>query len=229
MNRVFLISPANCNGQRAQWILKRDSRSEIAHRLRGVEGVPLGEVFSFLSALYFRGKLAYARAFARPPADGPGVLVITPSAGLLTHDTAIRLSKLRGFGRVPINKNNARYRRSLLRDAKRLAGRVGPGCEIVLLGSIGSGKYLDILTRAVGDQLRVPADFVGMGDMQRGALLLRCVQENRELNYIDINGISTPPTKLRKPIQPLPPASAAQGLRNPYPAPATDKEKFESC
>jgi hypothetical protein len=208
MNRVFLISPANCNGQRAQWILKRDSRSEIAQRLRRTEGVPLGEVFSFLSALYFRGKLAYARAFACPPAEGPGVLIITPSAGLLPHDTAIRLSKLRGFGRVPISKKNALYRRSLLRDVKKLAAAVGPGCEIVLLGSIASGKYLDILTRALGEQLRVPADFVGMGDMQRGALLLRCVQENRELNYIGIAGIPVQPTRLRKSIQPFPTAIA---------------------
>ena len=190
MNRVFLLSPANCNGERARWVLKRNAGSDLALRLRSAEGVPLGEVFSFLSALYFRGKLAYARAFARPPADGQGVLIITPTAGLLPHDVSVRVSRIRGFARVPIDKKNQLYRRSLLRTVRKLAADVGPECEIVLLGSIASGKYLDILTRVLGDQLRVPADFVGLGDMSRGALLLRCVREQRELDYIPAAGLS---------------------------------------
>jgi hypothetical protein len=208
MTRVFLISPANCNGQRAQWILKRNSRSDLAQRLRSGKGVSLGEVFSFLSALYFRGKLAYARAFAQAPPGEAAVLIITPTAGLLPHDMAIQLSKLRGFARVPISKKNALYRRSLLRDVRKLAARVGPDCEIVLLGSIASGKYLDILTRALGDRLRVPVDFIGMGDMERGALLLRCVQDNRELSYIEVAGIPDHLSRRRRPIQPAPPAIA---------------------
>jgi hypothetical protein len=186
MTRVFLVSPANCNGQRARWILKKISKSELAQRLRRGEGVPLGEVFTFLSALYFRGKLAYARAFAKPPPGAAGVWIITPTAGLLPPEMAIRLSKLRGFARVPINKKNQLYRRSLRRDLRKLAAQAGPDCEMVLLGSIATGKYLDILTDGLGDRLKVPADFVGMGDMQRGALLLRCVQDNRELSYIEV-------------------------------------------
>jgi hypothetical protein len=197
MNRVFLLSPANCNGERARWVLKRNAGSDLALRLRSADGVPLGEVFSFLSALYFRGKLAYARAFARPPADGQGVLIITPTAGLLPHDVSVRVSRIRGFARVPINKKNQLYRRSLLRTLRKLAADVGPECEIVLLGSIASGKYLDILTRVLGDQLRVPADFVGLGDMSRGALLLRCVREQRELDYIPAAGLSLRGSKLR--------------------------------
>jgi hypothetical protein len=208
MTRVFLLSPANCGGQRAQWILKRNSRAALAQRLRSGEGVPLGELFSFLSALYFRGKLAYARAFAQPPPGQPGVFIITPTAGLLTHDVAIQLSKLRGFARVPISEKNARYRRSLLRDVRKLAARVGPDCEIVLLGSIASGKYLDILTRALGDRLRVPMDFIGIGDMQRGALLLRCIRDNRQLSYIEVAGIPDRLPRPRRPLQPAPPALA---------------------
>lgn len=184
MNRVFLLSPANCNGERARWVLKPNARSDLAIRLRSTEGAPLGEVFSFMSALYFRGKLAYARAFASPPAGAQGVLIITPTAGLLPCDMAVRLPKLRGFARVPISKKNPLYRRSLFRDVRNLVAKVGPGCEIILLGSIASGKYLDILTDAVGDQLWVPAAFIGRGDMSRGALLLRCVREQRELEYI---------------------------------------------
>jgi hypothetical protein len=190
MNRVFLLSPANCNGERAKWVLKKDGRSDLAKRLRTPAGAPLGEVFSFFSALYFRGKLAYARAFARPPLDRQGVLIITPTAGLVPHDAAIQLSRLRGFARVPIDKRHPLYRRSLARDAKKLAGEIGSDCEVVLLGSIASGKYLDILTQVIGDRLRVPAEFVGLGDMSRGALLLRCVQEQRELEYVTVAGFS---------------------------------------
>jgi hypothetical protein len=184
MNRVFVISPANCNGERARWVLRRNARSDLAQRLRAPGGAPLGEVFTFLSALYFRGKLAYAQTFARPPANGKGVLIITPTAGLLPHDVAIRLSRLRGFSRVPITVKNRLYRYSLLRAVKKLALEIGPDCEVVLLGSIATGKYLDILTEGFGERLLVPADFIGLGDMSRGALLLRCVRENRELDYM---------------------------------------------
>jgi hypothetical protein len=183
MNRVFLLSPANCNGLRARWVLRKNSRSDLARRLRG-SGVPLGEVFSFLSALYFRGKLAYAHAFARPPLNWPGILIITPTAGLLPHDTLIRLPKLRGFARVPIQLKNRLYCSSLRRTAKKLARDIGADCELVLLGSLASGKYLEILSPIFGSRLSVPAEFIGRGDMSRGGLLLRCVRENRQLNYI---------------------------------------------
>jgi hypothetical protein len=156
----------------------------MAERLR-TEGAPIGEVFTYLSALYFRGKLAYARAFARPPQGAGGVLVITPSAGLLPHDTAIRLTQLRGFSRVPIHLKSEGYRSSLKRAVRKLSEQIGPDCEVVLLGSIATGKYLDILIPVLGERLRVPAEFAGLGDMSRGGLLLRCVRENRELSYVE--------------------------------------------
>src|SRR6266545_4614175 len=187
MNRVFVLSPANCNGLRARWLLRKNSRSDLARRLRS-SGVPLGEVFTFLSALYFRGKLSYAQAFARPPSECPGILIITPSAGLLPYDTLIR---------VPIRLKNRLYCSSLRRTATRLASEMGSDCELILLGSIASGKYLDILSPIFGSRLRVPADFIGRGDMSRGGLLLRCVSENRELNYIDPTTLSAPGPKRR--------------------------------
>jgi hypothetical protein len=190
VNRVFLLSPANCNGVRAGWILRPGARSELATRLRTPEGASLAEVYSFLSALYFRGKLAYARAFASPPVPSAGVLLITPTAGLMPDGASVRLSRLRGFSRVPISVKNRRYRSALLRAGKQLARDVGPDCEVVLLGSIATGKYLDILNQALGDRLRVPAEFIGLGDMSRGALLLRCVKDQRELNYISVAAAS---------------------------------------
>jgi hypothetical protein len=190
MNRVFLLSPANCNGVRAGWILRPEARSDLAQRLRTPEGVSLAEVFSFLSALYFRGKLAYARAFAHPPVPSSGVILITPTAGLMADGALVRMTTLRGFSRVPINIKNRRYRSALLRGVKQLSREIGPDCEVVLLGSIATRKYLDILNEGLGDRLRVPAEFVGLGDMSRGALLLRCVKEQRELSYISVAAAS---------------------------------------
>jgi hypothetical protein len=183
MNRVFVLSPANCNGVRARWLLRKNSRSEMAQRLRS-SGAALGDVFTFLSALYFRGKLAYAQAFSRAPSDCPGIFIVTPTAGLVPHDTLIRLSKLRGFSRVPIHVKNRLYNSSLRRTAKELASRIGSDCEVVLLGSLASRKYLEILSPIFGNRLIIPAEFIGLGDMSRGGLLLRHVRENRELNYV---------------------------------------------
>ena len=188
MNRVFLLSPANCNGLRARWVLRKNSRSDLALRLR-TTGAPLGEVFSFLSALYFRGKLAYACAFARPPSGCAGILIITPSAGLVPHDTPIRHPKLRGFGRVPIHVKNRLYCSALRRSARRFAEAISSDCEVILLGSIATGKYLEILGPIFGNRLRVPAEFMGLGDMSRGGLLLRCVRENSELQYMEASGL----------------------------------------
>jgi hypothetical protein len=184
MNRVFILSPANCNGLRAHWLLRKNSQSDLTQRLRS-PGAPLGEVFTFLSALYFRGKLAYAEAFARPPFESPGIFIITPTAGLVPHDTLIQLPHLRRFGRVPIHLKNQVYCSALRRSAKKLAGSVGSDCEVVLLGSLASRKYLEILSPIFGTRLVVPVEFIGLGDMSRGGLLLRSVQENRELNYVD--------------------------------------------
>lgn len=189
MKRVFVLSPANCNGLRARWVLRKNSRSEIAQRLRG-EGATLGEVFSFLSALYFRGKLTYAQTFAEPPPDCPGIFIITPTAGLMPHDTIIRVAGLRGFSRGRIHIKDRHYGNALRRSAKKLAAQIGSDCELVLLGSLATGKYLDFLVPVFENRLRVPEEFIGRGDMSRGGLLLRCVRDKQQLGYIDAAGAS---------------------------------------
>ena len=185
MNRLFLLSPAQCSGLRARCLLRKNGRSELTRRLSG-SGVPLGELFSFLSALYFRGKLAYAQAFARPRGENPGIFVITPTVGLMAPDAIIRAPDLRRFGRAPIDLKNRRYCAALRQSAKALAGGLATDCEVILLGSIANGKYLNLLAPVFGSRLRVPVDFIGRGDMSRGGLLLRSVRENRELSYIDV-------------------------------------------
>ncbi len=155
--------------------------------MRGQEGAELGEVFSFVSSLYFRGKLAYARAFARPPRGLAGVHVITPCDGLRAPESLLRLGDLRRYAGVPVDAEEARYRRPLLRDLRALAP-AWAGAEVVLLGSIASPKYVELLTGVLGARLFFPSDFVGRGDMSRGGLMLRCVEERRELPYVALLG-----------------------------------------
>ena len=65
-HRIFLLSPAYAGGERARMILREQAQFPLARRLRGKSGAPIADVFTFLSGLYFRGKIAYATAFARP-------------------------------------------------------------------------------------------------------------------------------------------------------------------
>lgn len=163
------------------------SDHDLGRRMRGQDGAELGEVFSFVSSLYFRGKLAYARAFARPPRGVPGVHVITPCDGLRAPESPLRVDDLRRYAGVDIAAEEARYRRPFLRDLKALAP-AWVEAEVVLLGSIASPKYVELLTSVLGDRLFFPADFVGRGDMSRGGLMLRSVQERRELPYVPLAG-----------------------------------------
>ncbi len=190
---MFLLSPANCSGRRAQLLLSPTAGFELARRLQSRRGAPLGEVFSFVSGLYFRGKLAYARRFARPPdpsdeVTAGGVLVITPNAGLRAADTRVTLASLRAFAAAEIDVANPAYRRPLERGARALRAAIGDECEVVLLGSIASGKYVELLVPIFGSRLMFPPHFVGRGDMSRGGLMLRCVTAGLELEYTPIAG-----------------------------------------
>jgi hypothetical protein len=190
---VFLLSPANCGGVRARMVMSPAAQFEAARQIRSADGVQLGEVFSFVSGLYFRGKLAYARRFAQPPdpADpvaAGGVLVITPNAGLRAADTRIGLDQFTSFADAAVDAGNPAYRQPLERGARALLAAIGPDCEVVLLGSIASGKYVEVLQPIFGDRLVFPPSFVGRGDMSRGGLMLRCAAVGLELEYAPIAG-----------------------------------------
>lgn len=189
--RIFLLSPASSAGKRARQLTSDAAQFALAQELRGTTGAQLGDVFSFCSALYFRGKLAYARRFARPPDPaealvGDGVLVITPNAGLLPADAPVTRDAFRSFASEPIDAANVGYRRPLEHGARTLLACIGPDCEVVLLGSIASGKYVDVLLPIFGGRLLFPTAFVGRGDMSRGGLMLRSVDSGRELEYAPI-------------------------------------------
>lgn len=187
VNRIFLLSPAHCGGLRAQLVMSERSNFALARDLRE-KGASLGALFTFMSGLYFRGKLAYATAFANPPSDMPGTLVITPGCGLLAPEEILTIDKLKEIGSVEVDEQNPRYCEPLERDSRRIAESLPANCEIVLLGSVATSKYTGILSGAFGERLRFPADFVGRGDMSRGGLMLRCVDRGEELRYVELAG-----------------------------------------
>ncbi len=207
--RIFLLSPANANGIRARLILRDEAAFPLALRLR--EGaVSLGEAFSFISGLYFRGKLAYAQAFANPPQHAPGALVITSSGGLIAPETPVSREILCRISAAPLSISESRYRLPLERDARLLADRIGTHCEVVLLGSVATPKYVEPLLAIFGERLLFPSEFAGRGDMSRGGLMLRCVRAGMQLTYVPVataNRHGARPPKL-SPVPKWPPLAS---------------------
>jgi hypothetical protein len=186
VRRIFLLSPAKVSGVRAGLLLNPTAPFALARQFRE-GGLPLADVFTFASGLYFRGKITYARHFA-DAGKGERVRVITSNAGLL--DPAVQLDPpaLRAFGKTDISEDNPRFHRPLRRDARALAAQLAPDGIAILLGSIATAKYRDVLLEAFGERLVFPRDFIGRGDMSRGGLLLRAARENAELPYISVQG-----------------------------------------
>ena len=185
---VFLLSPAHCGGKRAQFLFEPKSDFPLAVRLRRSAGAPVGGVFAFLSGLYFRGKLAYARRFQATHSGRSGVLIIVPGDGLVAASRRVTIEDLRRIAMVGVSAGETTFDAPFARDAKRLARRLAASDRVILLGSIATQKYARILEAALGARLHFPAEFVGRGDMSRGGLLLRRSREVRELDYIPLRG-----------------------------------------
>jgi hypothetical protein len=196
--RVFLISPANVAGTRGKRLLDGTSPSELARRLNA-DGAPLHEVFTYMSSLYFRGKLLYARKFCKPPAGLPGILIITPFHGLLQPEAVVTRAEMAEISYIRALHNNPGFRDPLDRDARLLADKLEPGTEVVLLGSIATLKYVEPLLEILGVRLVFPQDFVGRGNMSRGGLLLQCCREDRELKYSPVMNAVLHEKRLAKP------------------------------
>jgi hypothetical protein len=172
---VFLLSPAFCGGRRASILLNPTSEAVSTREFR-TGRMSLGRAFAFMSGLYFRGKLSYAQRFGE-------ALIITPTRGLQDPELPFSLALLREFAVGDVSLDNPAYRSALERDVIALASRIGRKTPVVLLGSVASGKYVDVLLPILGDRLRYPIAFVGRGDMSRGGLLLRSAASGDELEY----------------------------------------------
>ena len=82
-----------------------------------------------------------------------------------------------------IGSGDERYRTPLERDVEALAAALPEHGRVVLLGSVATGKYVELLARLLGARLHYPPAFIGRGDMSRGGLLLRHAREGTELEY----------------------------------------------
>ena len=183
---IFLLSPANLNGKRGRMLFNPEARFELAQALRSDEGALLGDVYGFVSSLYFRGKAAYAASFARS-ATHLGAWTITPGGGLCGLSERVTSARLEGWQRVRISEHNPHFTAPLVRQACALADAASSNTRFVLLGSVASKKYVLPLLQAFGPRLFYPTRFAGLGDMSRGALLLRAVREGAELQYTAVN------------------------------------------
>ena len=190
--RVFLLSPASPSGVRAEQLTSPRARFGAAERYRSPEGVTIEEAFTFMSSLYFRGKITYARHFAAPPpelafgTEDDGILVIAPGFGLLPPSWRLTEERMRKLRRTPVDLKNRSYCEPLRQHAEQL-GEIAPAAKVILLGSVATGKYVDLLRPVFGDRLLFPRDFAGAGDMKRGGMLLRAVREDRELEYVTLD------------------------------------------
>ena len=189
---VFLLSPASCAGTRARLLLNSKTSPLTARLSNG--GAPLGEVFTFMSSLYFRGKLAYAKTFGR-------AFVIAPGRGLLPADVLIRVEDLWKMATVPVDQSEPAFREPLVRDATALHRGLAADDRIVLLGSVATDKYVGPLLDVFGERLLFPTTFAGRGDMSRGGLLLRCARTGSPLDCVPVRGAvrhGPKPPKLRR-------------------------------
>jgi hypothetical protein len=185
---IFLLSPATLGGQRGRMLMNPVAAFPLARQLRQAEGATLADAFSFVSGLYFRGKVTYARRFGRAPDGRPAALVMTAGGGLCPLDERITLERLRRWATVSIHDANPHFTAPMIRHACELLESHDERARFVLLGSVATRKYVAPLLDVFGDRLLFPGDFAGRGDMSRGALLLRAVREDRELAYVEVEG-----------------------------------------
>ena len=184
---IFLLSPAWCGGKRAKMLQNPAASFDLAVRLR--EGrLSLGEAFAFMSGLYFRGKLAYGARFGAATAGRERTFIITPTQGLRSPLSSVTIEQLREFASVDVDADDPRYRVPLERDLRTLDAALDDAARVILLGSIATSKYVDVLRHVIGSRLRFPPSFVGRGDMSRGGLLLRAARDGVELEYAPLDG-----------------------------------------
>jgi hypothetical protein len=171
-------------------LFRRGADFPLARRLQSGQAVAIGELFTFLSGLYFRGKAGYSAHFASVPKSTPlaGAWVITTDRGLVPVDTRVTLADVESFARQDVDPENPAYHLPVEATARTLAEQLPSDTDFVLLGSIATGKYVDVLSRVFGPRLLFPELFVGRGDMSRGGLMLRAVDANKELAYVPVMG-----------------------------------------
>lgn len=188
--RVFLLSPASLGGVRGRRILAGQGDAPLVAALHGGGTVPLGDVYAFISSLYYRGKRAYAQAFAHRSGGDPAVYAITPGRGLVADHHPVDLATVEIFAGIDVDPADEAYAAPLRKTAEGLLHTLPDDAAVVLLGSLATPKYLGPLGDVLGPRLLAPRIFAGMGDMQRGSTLLRAVRDGVELDYVEARTLS---------------------------------------
>ena len=174
-DKIGRVTPLACSFSRrrtaAGGVRNRCSRRRrrfLSPRVFASDGVPIGELFAHMSGLYFRGKITYARKFGR-------AFVITPDQGLMPAETTITSQVLIRFADAEIDLGNPGYRTPLEQTARALDEAAGADAQFVLLGSIASDKYVQVLSAIFGQRLVFPADVrrAGRHEPRRGAAARR--------------------------------------------------------
>ena len=126
---------------------------------------------------------------------------MTSGLGLMSAGVAVDRDLVLQMGAAPLDPGSEGLA-ALAPSIKRLAGGLETGRRVVFLGSLNPRRYLAALLPVLGDRLFAPARFKSMGQMQRGSLLLRCVQEDQELEYSGVrellSELSTPSHSKRR-------------------------------
>ncbi len=185
--RIFLLSPAKAGGRRYAILTGDKANFDLALKFRAGSAT-LGEIYSFISGLYFRGKMAYVTAFGAAPDSTSNAYVIVPGYGLLPPETVFGPDQLRATADIDVHEDNPRHHDVLLAAATSLDEATGHQRSFVLLGSVASAKYTTALLKVLDQRLLFPAEFVGRGDMSRGAIMLRSAASGQELTYLPVSG-----------------------------------------
>ncbi|HET9953166.1 MAG TPA: hypothetical protein VFQ61_01610 [Polyangiaceae bacterium] len=171
-------------------LLRPQAAFPLARELQSVSGAALGDVFSFISGLYFRGKVAYAGKYGDLPGGNGGGLVITPGEGLKFLQERVTVERLLAWAKVNVDESNPAFTEPLIGHCYELTRVLGESARYVLLGSIATRKYLAPLSQGLGsERLWFPESFLGRGDMSRGALMLRAARSGDELTYRQVSAL----------------------------------------
>ncbi len=188
--QLFLLSPAYCGGRRAGYLLREGSTLPLAMRL-AAGTLTLGEAFSFMSGLYFRGKLGYAQAFGRHETPA---LVITPTRGLLPPETLVTPASAARVRDVDVDADDRPLSRGRsIAACGRSRDRCRPRRASSCWAALRPASTLTCSTRTFGERLHFPSDFVGRGDMSRGGLMLRCVAPGPSSTYTVVSSRGAAP------------------------------------
>jgi len=124
--------------------------------------------------------------------------------GLLDPEQIVSCEQVRQMAAGRIDVDDDSYRTPFDLCCRSLFQQIQHPCDIVLLGSIATPKYVEPLLNVFGERLLFPVEFVGRGDMSRGGLMLRAVEAQAELSYTPVLNATrhgARPPKLSPPLR----------------------------